>query len=119
MSDQRDSDNRLEEMIRSSLAASLDNSGEGCPDPNQLAAFAEDTLASAERAKWNTHVSVCALCQRQLAALARTGAVGANRDRGFVPAATLASEIAYVDADEAREESGGLWHTIRSALRFS
>src|ERR1700688_2486277 len=126
MSDQRDSDNRLDEMIRKTLAAGLDNSGEGCPEPDLLAAFAEDTLASAERAKWNTHVSGCALCQRQLAALARAGAVGSSRDRGFVPAATLAarpaqfnSEIEYVDADEARAESGGLWHTVRSALRFS
>ena len=119
MSDQRDSDNRLDEMIRKTLGASLDNSGEGCPDPDLLAAFAEDTLASAERAKWNTHVSGCALCQRQLAALARAGVVGPSRDRGFVPAAALASEIEYVDADEARGEAGGLWHTIRSALRFS
>src|SRR6267378_2036781 len=99
MSDQRDSDSRLDEMIRKTLAAGLDNSGEGCPDPDLLAAFAENTLASAERAKWNTHVAGCALCQRQLA--------------------TLASEIEYVDDDEARAESGGLWQTIRSAMRFS
>src|SRR6266481_4445696 len=119
MSDQRDSDSRLDEMIRKTLAAGLDNSGQGCPDPDLLAAFTEDTLAPTERAKWNTHVSGCALCQRQLAALARAGAVGSNRDRDFVPAASLASEVEYVDAYEASEEAGGLWHTIRSALRFS
>ena len=117
MSDQRDSDSRLDEMIRKTLAAGLDNSGEGCPDPDLLAAFTEDTLAPTERAKWNTHVSGCAICQRQLAALARAGAVGPNRDRSFVPAATVASQIEYVDADEAREEAGGLWPTIRSAIR--
>src|SRR6266478_4074523 len=118
MSDQKDVDNRLDEMIRKTLAASLDNAGEGCPDADMLAAFAENSLASTERAKWNTHISGCAICQRQLAALARAGAVGPNRDRSFVPAATVTSEIEYVDAEEAREEAG-LWHTIRSALRFS
>ncbi|HSU91854.1 MAG TPA: hypothetical protein VLI44_10385, partial [Sporolactobacillaceae bacterium] len=119
MNDQRDSDGRLDEMIRKTLAAGLDNSGAGCPDPDLLAAFTEDTLAPTERAKWNTHVSGCAICQRQLAALARAGAVGPNRDRSFVPAAALTSEVEYVDADEAREEAGGLWHTIRRAMRFS
>src|SRR6267378_3749117 len=69
MSDQRDSDSRLDEMIRKTLVAGLNNSGEGCPDPDLLAAFTEDTLAPTERAKWNTHVSGCAICQRQLAAL--------------------------------------------------
>src|ERR1700687_3249977 len=119
MSDQRDSDSRLDEMIRKTLGASLDSSGDGCPDPDLLAAFVENSLAPVERAKWNTHVSRCSRCQRQLAALARADAIGPNRDRSFEPAATLASEVEYVDADEAREEAGGLWPTIRSAMRFS
>ncbi|MGA3230651.1 MAG: vWA domain-containing protein [Candidatus Binatus sp.] len=100
-------------MIRTSLASGLDASGAGCPDQDLLAALAENILAPDERAKWNTHVAVCAICQRQLAVLARAGAIGA-------PAAAVASqpEIETVDADEAREEAGGFWPTIRSAVRF-
>jgi hypothetical protein len=113
MGDEKASDNRLDAMIRTSLASGLDASGAGCPDPDLLAAFAENILAPDERAKWNAHVAVCAICQRQLAVLARAGAIGA-------PAAAVASqpEIETVDADEAREEAGGFWPTIRSAVRF-
>src|SRR5258708_30165706 len=73
-----DNDKRLDAMIRTSLASGLDNSGAGCPDADLLAAFAENTLAPDERARWNSHVTGCAICQRQLAALARAGAIGAT-----------------------------------------
>jgi hypothetical protein len=116
MSDQKNSD-QLDAMIRSSLASGLDTSGAGCPEPDLLAGFTENTLSAAERAKLNTHIAGCALCQRQLASLARADALGAGRDQPVVGAA--ASQVEYVDADEAREESGGLWRTIRSATRFS
>src|SRR5258708_6545690 len=122
MGDEKNSDTRLDAMIRSTLASGLDTSGAACPNPDLLAAFTENALSAPERARWNTHIAGCALCQRQLAALARADALGANRDQPFVAAATLASEpaeIEYVDADEAREEAGGLWQTIRSAMRFS
>ena len=64
-------------MLRTSLASGLDASGADCPDADLLAAFAENTLAPDERAKWNAHFAGCALCQRQLAALARADAIGA------------------------------------------
>ncbi len=113
MSDQKTQDKRLDAMIRTSLASGLDASGAACPDPDLLAAFAENTLAPAERAKWNTHFAGCAVCQRQLAALARAGAIGA-------PIVAVASqpEIETVDTQEAREEAGGFWPAIRSAIRF-
>src|SRR5208283_4145058 len=113
MADKKPPDNRFDAMIRTSLASGLDASGAGCPDPDLLAAFAENALAPDERAKWNAHFAGCAICQRQLAALARAGALGA-------PAAAVGwqPEIETVDADEAREEAGGFWPTIRSAIRF-
>src|ERR1700719_1043176 len=113
MPDEKTQDKRLDAMIRTGLASGLDASGAGCPDPDLLAAFAENTLASDERAKWNAHFAGCAICQRQLAALARAGAISA-------PLAAVASqpEIETVDAAEAREEAGGFWPAIRSAIRF-
>src|SRR6202140_1358456 len=79
MSDENTQDKRLDAMIRTGLASGLDASGAACPDPDLLAAFAENTLASDERAKWNTHFAGCAICQRRLAALARAGSVGVTR----------------------------------------
>ncbi len=76
MPDEKNQDNRLDAMIRTNLASGLDTSGAECPDADLLAAFAENTLAPDERAKWNSHVAGCAICQRQLAALARAGAIG-------------------------------------------
>src|ERR1700722_11978340 len=101
MADEKNQDNRLDAMIRTNLASGLDPSGAGCPDPDLLAAFAENTLAPDERAKWNTHFARCAICQRQLATLARAGAIGAAR--------ALAPNVETVDADEARDEAGGFW----------
>src|ERR1700734_3207654 len=104
-------DEQLDAMIRTTLASGLDASGASCPDPDLLAALAENALAPDERAKWNGHIAGCAVCQRQLAALARAGAVGAS-------ATAPALDIETVDADEAREEAGGFWPAIRSAIRF-
>src|ERR1700722_6343693 len=94
MSHQKTPDKRLDAMIRTGLASGLDTSGAACPDPDLLAAFAENTLAPDERAKWNAHFARCAICQRQLATLARAGAIGAAR--------ALAPHVETVDAAEAR-----------------
>ncbi len=109
MADEKTQDKRLDAMIRTSLASGLDASGAACPDPDLIAAFAENTLAPDERARWNTHFAGCAICQRQLAALARAGAIGAARVR---------KNVETVDAEEAREEAGGFWPAVRSAIRF-
>jgi hypothetical protein len=71
MPDEKKPDSHLDAMIRTSLAAGLDRTGAECPDADLLAAIAENTLAPDERAKLNAHVAGCAICQRQLAALAR------------------------------------------------
>src|SRR5271170_721439 len=115
MSDEtsRTPDKHLDAMIRTTLASGLDASGASCPDPDLLAAFAENALATDERAKWNAHFAGCAVCQRQLAALARAGSIGAS---ATAPASR--QDVETVDADEAREEAGGFWPAIRSAIRF-
>src|SRR5208282_1108668 len=110
MPDEKKPDSNLDAMIRTNLTAGLDRSGAQCPDADLLAAMAESTLASDERAKLNTHVAGCAICQRQLAALARAGAVGRSTPQ---PA-----EVETVDAEEAHEEAGGFWPAVRSAIRF-
>src|SRR5258707_14722340 len=110
MPDEKTTDKRLDAMIRTSLASGLDASGAGCPDPDLLAAFAENTLAPDERAKWNSHFAGCAICQRQLAALARADAIGLTR--------APAQDVETFDAEEAREEAGGFWPAVRSAVRF-
>jgi len=89
MSDEKTQDKRLDAMIRTGLASGLDTSGAACPDPDLLAAFAENTLSSDERAKWNAHFARCAICQRQLAALARAGAIGAT----VAPARELEQQV--------------------------
>src|ERR1700689_705558 len=97
MSDEtpKTSDKHLDAMIRTALASGLDASGASCPDPDLLAAFAENALAPDERVKWNAHIAGCAICQRQLAALARAGAIGAS-----AKAPALLPDIETGDADE-------------------
>src|SRR5260221_1322833 len=109
MPDEKTTDKRLDAMIRTSLASGLDASAVECPDPDVLAAFAENTLAPDGRAKWNTHFAGCTICQRQLASLARAGVISGLR----APAA----EVETFDAAEAREEAGGFWPAARNAVR--
>src|ERR1700678_2700700 len=117
MPDEKNQDNRLDAMIRTKLASGLDRAGARCPDADLLAAFAENTLAVDERAKLNAHVAGCAICQRQLAALARADALGAPGSARAV-APPQVETVETVDDDEAREEAGGFWPAVRSAIRF-
>jgi hypothetical protein len=109
MPDDKNTDSRLDATIRAGLASGLNVSGADCPDAELLAAYAENSLAGDERAKWSAHIAGCALCQRQLAALARAGVIGAPASEPVVDT---------VDAEEAREESGGFWYSVRAAIRF-
>src|SRR5690242_16622767 len=112
MADPKNRDNRLDAMLRTSLASGLDTSGAACPDPDLLAAYSENSLAPDERATLTAHFAGCALCQRQLAALARADALGSTR----APAPQIEA-VETVDAAEAREEAGGFWPALRSAVR--
>ena len=77
------------------IARGLDMSSSGvefdCPDPDVLAAFAAHGLSAPEHARWEAHVAGCALCQHDVAALARTGlAIDRLGDRS-AQAATIAA----------------------------
>src|SRR6202050_636155 len=117
MRDEKNQDNHLDAMIRTRLASGLDPAGARGPDADLLAAFAENTLAVDERTTLNAHVAGCAICQRQLAALARADALGAPV-AARAPAPLLIQTVETVDDDEAREEAGGFWPAIRRAIRF-
>ena len=67
----------LDMLAARSLADGLDTSGRDCPDADVLAAFATRLLDADEYSRWERHAAGCALCQRNLAALARAGALEA------------------------------------------
>jgi len=59
-------------MLQRAVTAVRDHSGKDCPGPDVLAAYYERALSPAEQQHWEGHFSSCALCQAQLAALARS-----------------------------------------------
>lgn len=67
------------------LRESLRDSGETCPGPDILAAYFERSLDVAESERYEQHLSRCARCREQLAALDRAGpphaVVGAQAHR--------------------------------------
>ena len=107
-------------LIARGLAMSnTDSSGE-CPDPDVLAAFASLALSAPEYAHWESHVAGCALCQRDVAALA---GMGLSIDRAGERAAQAATIAAISEDDEStynalRTSTSAIIETIRSATRF-
>src|SRR5579872_2430751 len=107
-------------LIARGLAMSNTDSAGDCPDPDVLAAFASHALSTPEYARWESHVAGCAPCQRDVAALARTGlAIG----RGSERAAQAATIAAISEDDEStynalRKSTSAIIETIRSATRF-
>ena len=67
----------LDVLTARRLAEVLDTSGNECPDADVLAAFATRLLDADEYTLWERHAAGCALCQRNLAALVRSGALEA------------------------------------------
>ena len=117
MSDSRQADQAFEAAFSRSLR-SRGGKGDGCPEPEILAAFWDRSLASDERTQWETHFAKCARCQEQLAALARlgegeelaiettTGFLGWRLDwRWLAPSATLAVVVLAVWAIAPRSVS--------------
>src|SRR5258708_27150731 len=74
-------------LIARGLGMSITGSGDGCPDPDLLAAFAAQKLSAPEYEHWQSHVAGCALCQHDVSALARSGLANA-------PASAMASDRA-------------------------
>lgn len=77
-----DRDGSIERLLRRAQAA--DRAPEGCPDPETLAALADDTLTAAARREVEGHVVDCHRCQMVTAAMVRVD----------VPIATTADEAA-------------------------
>ncbi|HXW61480.1 MAG TPA: hypothetical protein VEJ45_02700 [Candidatus Acidoferrales bacterium] len=59
------------------LRQSLSDSGAVCPGPDILAAYFELSLDAEESARYQLHLSQCARCREQLAALDRAGSLAA------------------------------------------
>ncbi|HLX36640.1 MAG TPA: hypothetical protein VKR29_02525, partial [Candidatus Binataceae bacterium] len=106
--------------------SNIDSAGD-CPDPDVLAAFASHALSTPEYAHWESHVAECALCQRDVAALARTGLaparLGLSIDRAGERAAQAATIAAISEDDEStynalRLSPSAIIETIRNATRF-
>jgi hypothetical protein len=107
-------------LIARGLGMSITGSAHGCPDADVLAAFASHALPAAEYDHWESHVAGCGLCQRDVAALARTGlSIQPAGDR----AAQAATIAAISEDDEStyhaiRKSTSEIIETIRSAMRF-
>ncbi len=110
----------FETLIARGLAMGITDSSAGCPDADVLAAFASHALSAGEYDHWESHVSGCALCQHDLAALARTGlSIESIGDR----AAQSATLAAISEDDEStyhalRKSTSAVIEAIRSATRF-
>jgi hypothetical protein len=107
-------------LIARGLGMSITDSTSGCPDADVLAAFASHALSAQEYGHWESHVAQCALCQRDVAALARTGL---SIDRAGDRTAQAATMAAISEDDEStyhaiRKSTSELLETIRSATRF-
>jgi hypothetical protein len=76
------------DLLRRSLASSAGAAGSdigACPDPEILAAYSERSLDAEETERYELHLSQCARCREQLAAMAHAGelagAAGEKRAR--------------------------------------
>jgi hypothetical protein len=102
----------LDVLTARRLAEVLDTSGNDCPDADVLAAFATRLLDADEYTLWERHAAGCALCQRNLAALVRSGALEAPRS---IPERGLAE---FSDSnDDAELSPHGEDEGIAAALR--
>ncbi|MGC1342921.1 MAG: hypothetical protein WA854_11375, partial [Candidatus Binataceae bacterium] len=106
----------LDVLTARRLAEGLDTSGRDCPDADVLAAFATRLLDADEYSRWESHAAGCALCQRNLSALARAGALEA-------PRSGLEHSLAVADSDDDSElsphgEDEGIVATLRRGFRF-
>lgn len=105
----------LDVLTARRLAEGLDASGRDCPDADVLAAFATRLLDADEYSRWEHHAAECALCQRNLAALARSGVLEAPR--------SVASPALAQDSDDDSElsphgEDEGIVAALRRGFRF-
>jgi hypothetical protein len=72
----RDRDDAMAGLLRRNLAGEA-GAGKGCPTPDILAAYFENSLDPEETALYELHFSQCPSCREQLTALARANEVPA------------------------------------------
>lgn len=70
MSDRESQDQKIREIWAEIARRSPAGVPELCPDAEILSAHSSQMLSEIEKARWETHFSVCAACQEALAALA-------------------------------------------------
>ena len=109
-------------LIARALGMSITGSGSGCPDADLLAAFAAQTLSAAEYTHWENHVAGCALCQHDVAALARSGVPFARPDMRAAESMATASAILSEDDESSyhaiRKSTSEIVEGLRRAARF-
>ncbi len=71
MSTDRQHDADMDRLLRAALNDVGETGAGPCPDPGDLAAYAEGALTGAERRGIETHTAACARCQQAMAAFAR------------------------------------------------
>src|SRR5580700_9178302 len=112
-------------LIARGLGMNITDSESGCPDADLLAAFAAQTLSAAEYTHWENHVAGCALCQHDVAALARSGISFARPDHRATEAAqVMAGSAAILSEDDEssyhaiRKSTSEIVESVRRAARF-
>jgi hypothetical protein len=118
----------LDTLIARGLGMSITDAAGGCPDADVLAAFASHALSTAEYSHWESHVAGCGRCQREVAALARSGLSlqddGADARRTTADREAQAATIAAISEDDEstyhaiRKSTSEIIENIRSAMRF-
>ncbi len=118
----------LDTLIARGLGMSITDAAGGCPDADVLAAFASHALSTAEYSHWESHVAGCGRCQREVAALARSGLSlqddGADARRTTADRGAQAATIAAISEDDEstyhaiRKSTSEIIENIRSAMRF-
>ncbi len=127
MANRGENHDAFDTLMKRQLASGLDESGRECPDADLLACFATRALEPSEYERWERHVAGCALCQRDLALLARGGALEAESAAPIRPAPARAAvglsrgPATARDLAERESSSGGdegITAAIRRAVRF-
>jgi VWA domain-containing protein len=114
---------RFDALLARGLALSTSESAHGCPDPDVLAAFASRVLSAQEYGRWESHVASCAVCQRDLAALARAGLSSLSEKRENAAAMASAAAAVLSEDDETtyalvRRSASEVVESVRHAVRF-
>jgi len=87
--DERDKEKAMAAMLRQKSAWPSAPASDVCPDPSILAAYIDRALSATEVERWETHFSLCARCQEQIAFMARSEpAKGAAAARARKPASS-------------------------------